>query len=107
MPVSAVASCDKPTRRSCTPIYPPDRRAQAESGQAAGDTGGFAIEFTPGEADILVADHDGFAIREPGGGVREGLRDGFFQEGHLGPTGIAERWQSTSVTPNASTEIPE
>ena len=80
---------------------------ESESGESAGDAGRFAIEFTPGEADILMADHECFAVRETGGGVREGLRDGFFQEGRRGPTGIAERWQSTSVTPAVSTGMPE
>ena len=64
---------------------------EPESGESAGDTGRFAIEFTPGEANILMADDEGFTLREPGGDVRKGLRDGFFQEGRRGPTGIAER----------------
>ena len=72
---------------------------ESEAGESAGDAGGFAIEFTPGEADVLMADDEGFAVRETGGGVREGLRDGLFQEGRCGPAGIAERWQCTSVTP--------
>ena len=53
--------------------------------------GRFTIEFTPGSANILMADHKCFPVRETGGNVRESLRDGFFPEGRRGPTGIAER----------------
>ena len=72
---------------------------ESEAGESAGDAGGFAIEFAPGEADVLMADDEGFAIGETGGGVREGLCDGLLEEGRFGPAGIAERWQRTSVTP--------
>ena len=72
---------------------------ESEAGESAGDAGGFAIELTPGEADVLMADDEGFAVGETGGGVREGLGDGLFEKGRCGPARIAERWQRTSVTP--------
>ena len=72
---------------------------EPEAGESAGDARDFEIEFTPGEAYVLMANHESFAIRETGGGVRHGLRYGLFQEGRCGPAGIAERWQATSVTP--------
>ena len=72
---------------------------ESEAGESAGDAGGFAIELTPGEADVLMADDEGFAIGKTGGGIRESLGDGLLEEGRCGPARIAERWQRTSVTP--------
>ena len=72
---------------------------QTEAGESAGDVRDLEIEFTPGEAYVLMANHESFAFRETGGSVRHGLRDGLFQQGRCGPAGIAERWQATSVTP--------
>src|SRR5260370_9961635 len=46
---------------------------ESEAGESAGDAGGFAIEFTPGEADVLMADDEGFAVGATGGGVRGGF----------------------------------
>ena len=75
---------------------------ESEAGETAGDAGGFAIEFAPGEANVLVADDEGFAVGETGGGVGESLGDGLLDEGRFGPAGITERWQRTSVAPWAA-----
>ena len=88
-PLDAVAGPDAGAVAGCQP----------EAGQPAGDASGFAIEFTPGTAYVLMANHKGFAVRETGGSVGQGLRNRLFQEGRCGPAGIAERWQATSVTP--------
>ena len=42
---------------------------QSETRQAARHARGFAVEFTPGEARILMAHHQGFAVGESGCGV--------------------------------------
>jgi hypothetical protein len=52
---------------------------ESEAGESACDAGDFAIKLPPGEADVLMANHESFAFRETGGSVGHGLRDGFFQ----------------------------
>ena len=80
-PLHTVAGPDAGTVAGC----------ESEAGEPAGDAGGIAIQFTPSEAGVLMADDEGFAVGETGGGFSEGLRDGFFQKGRCGPAGIAKR----------------
>ena len=64
-----------------------------EAGEAAGDARDFAIELAPGEADILMADDQRVAVGKRCRGAAQRLGEGHFQEGHIGPAGIAQcRW---------------
>jgi hypothetical protein len=46
---------------------------QAESRESARHAGDLAIEFGPGQAEVLVRDDQGVAVGEAGGGARQGL----------------------------------
>ena len=46
---------------------------EAEAGEAAGGAGDFGVEFTPGDAAVLMANDEGLAVRDARGRVRDGL----------------------------------
>jgi hypothetical protein len=48
---------------------------EAEAGEGAGDTSDGFVEFAPGEADVLMADDDGFAIGDAGSGLGENFAE--------------------------------
>ena len=50
-------------------------RAQPEACQSASGAGDFAVELTPGEADVLMADDQRFTLLETRGGIADSLRN--------------------------------
>ena len=65
-------------------------RAQSKAGQSACRARDLAIEFAPGEANILMADHQRVPVGKAGSRMAHRLRNSLFQQGHVGPADIRQ-----------------
>ena len=65
-------------------------RTQTEARQATGRARDLGVQFTPCQPRGLVTDDESFAIPEFRRGILQSLRNGLFEQGHVGPASITQ-----------------